>query len=88
MIVGLPTGNLRNESSHKNLHLWSCKALYNILPCMQIQDAKDVVYGMPDGDIPQIFRSAGDESQEDPEIEFLEESGPYKKKTKVVYNLC
>ena len=40
--------------------------------------AKHVVYGMPNGDVPTIFQST-EESEEDSDVEFLEECTPAKK---------
>lgn len=55
-----------------------------MLLLLQIEKAKAVVYGMPSGDIPEIFRSADDSSDDDSEVEILEESMPQKRSI----NLC
>lgn len=53
----------------------------------QVKEAKDAVYGMPDGDIPRVFRSAADASGEDSDVECLEEV-TVAKKPKIVHTLC
>lgn len=45
----------------------------------QVKEAKDIVYGMPNGEIPEIFRSPDGESEEDSDVEFLEERTPAKR---------
>lgn len=46
---------------------------------LQVEQAKNIVYSMPSGDVPEIFRCTEGDSEEDSDVEFLEERTPAKK---------
>ena len=56
-------------------------------PCgLQVEEAKAITFGMPDGDVPAIFKRHEESDQMDSDVEIIEDDRPAKKR--VVLDLC
>ena len=73
------TRKLRKTGKVRKTDEWDDKASLLSQWMQQVKEAKDTVYGMPNGEIPEIFRSPDGESEEDSDVEFLEERTPAKR---------
>ena len=56
-------------------------------PCgLQVEEAKAITFGMPDGDVPAIFKQHEESDEADSDVEIIEDDRPAKKR--IVLDLC
>jgi hypothetical protein len=52
----------------------------------QVATAKQITYGMPNGDVPVIFQAEVESDETDSDVEIIEDDRPTKRR--VVHDLC
>lgn len=51
-----------------------------------MEEAKAITFGMPDGDVPAIFKAEEESEDTDSDVEIIEDDRPAKKR--IVHDLC
>lgn len=51
-----------------------------------MEEAKGITYGMPNGDVPAIFKAEAESEETDSDVEIIEDDRPTKRR--VVHDLC